>query len=405
MSFALAVAACNGPATDDAPIPPPEALALGAAAGSGEPKLAAGGGSDVVASWVEFDQQDYVLRFSTLTDRQWSAPGTVARGPDWFSNWADLPSVVPISADTWAAHWLVLSPDSFGAYDIHMAVSRDAGATWSAPSLLNIDGTQTEHGFATLFPWGEAIGVVWLDGRNYALEDAADPASAVTGTSLRYARISYEGDVVERGAIDELVCECCATDVVVTGGGPIVTYRDRSEAEIRDVVVRRHDGERWQSPVVLGPDNWQIEGCPINGSAIDAAGDDVVVAWFTAAGNEPRVRFARSADGGASFGEAIDVDTDGSFGQVDVALVDSGAAVVSWWRRGEADGTALVARRIAGDGALGPIVTVAESDYAQPLDVPKMASTGDGLVFVWTDLVEDGGVKSVYADPRLLAGR
>ena len=38
------------------------------------------------------------------------------------------------------------------------------------------------------------------------------------------------------------------------------------------------------------------------------------------------------------------------------------------------------------------------------LDVPKMVSTGDGHEFVWTDLVEDGGVRRVCADLSLLAG-
>ena len=131
----LLVAACDSGSGDDAPIPMPEELTLGVAEGSGEPNLAAGGDSGVVASWVELDDQGYLLRFATLAGKQWSAARTVARGADWFSNWADLPSVVPITADTWAAHWLVNTPDSFGAYDIYTAVSRDSGTTWSAPSL------------------------------------------------------------------------------------------------------------------------------------------------------------------------------------------------------------------------------------------------------------------------------
>lgn len=401
---ALAIAACGSPPADDTPIPPPEQLALTAGANSGEPNLAAGIGSEAVASWLDYENDEYVLRFATLMDRQWSAARDVARGADWFANWADLPSVVPISADTWAAHWLVLQPDSFGAYDIYTAISDDSGATWTEPALLNIDGTEAEHGFLKFFARDEEIGVFWLDGRNYLLEELPASAPELRGGSLRYARLNTAGEVIERGAVDELVCECCSPDAAFAGDSLLVSYRDRTEAEIRDIVVRRHDGERWHDPVVLGPDNWRIEGCPINGASIDAAGDDVVVAWFTGAGDVPRVRLARSADGGASFGSAIDVDAAGSFGQVDVALTDSGAAVVSWWRRGETDGTALVARRVDADGTLGPIVAVAESEYSQPLDVPKMVGTDDGLVFVWTDLVENGGVRSVYADLRLLAG-
>ncbi len=402
---ALVIAACGTPPADDTPIPPPEQLPLTDSTTSGEPNLAAGIGSDAVASWLDYENDEYVLRYSTLMDGQWSAARDVARGAGWFANWADLPSVVPITADTWAAHWLVLQPDSFGAYDIYTAVSGDAGATWTEPALLNLDGTEAEHGFLKFFPWDDEIGVFWLDGRNYLLEELPASAPELRGGSLRYARLGSDGEVTERGAVDELVCECCAPDAALTGdGGLLVSYRDRTEAEIRDIVVRRFDGERWQDPVVLGPDNWRIEGCPINGASMDAAGEDVVVAWFTGAGDVPRVRLARSADSGASFGAAINVDTDGSFGQVDVALTDAGAAVVSWWRRGETDGTALVARSVAADGALGPIVTVAESEYSQPLDVPKMVRAGDGLVFVWTNLIEDGGVRSVYADLRLLAG-
>lgn len=44
--------------------------------------------------------------------------------------------------------------------------SFDNGQTWSTPILLHTDGTKTEHGFVSLFPWGEDnLGTIWLDGR------------------------------------------------------------------------------------------------------------------------------------------------------------------------------------------------------------------------------------------------
>jgi hypothetical protein len=154
--------------------------------------------------------------------------------------------------------------------------------------------------------------------------------------------------------------------------------------------VRRHDGDGWLPEVALGEEHWLIEGCPVNGPAVAAQGDDVAAAWFTAADDRPRVRFARSADGGASFAAPLEIDAEGAFGQVAIALLDDATAVVSWWRRASGGRTALAARTVARDGTLGPIQTIVESGTAQPLDVPEIARAGDELVFTWTGL-EDGG--------------
>src|SRR5690606_38571382 len=136
---------------------------------------------------------------------------------------------------------------------------------------------------------------------------------------------------------------------------------------------------------VLGPDDWRIEGCPVNGPAVTARGDAVVAAWFTAPDGRPRVRLARSSDGGATFGEAVDIDRDGAFGYVDVELADDGDAIVSWWRRGGQGGIELAIRRVGADGVLGEPHAVATATVAQPLDMPQLEITGDSAMLAWTD--------------------
>ena len=79
--------------------------------------------------------------------------------------------------------------------------------------------------------------------------------------------------------------------------GPVAAYRDRSEAEIRDIAVRRLVGGEWSEPVHVGEDNWEIRGCPVNGPALAARGEDVAIAWFTGAGGTAKVSVAFSADG------------------------------------------------------------------------------------------------------------
>lgn len=369
-----------------------------ATAASGQAHLSDGEAQPIVLSWLEPESEGHVLKYARFENGGWGPPERLTSSEDWFINWADFPSVVPIDDSLWAAHWLVARGGGF-AYDVVTAVSNDAGATWSEPRVLNDDGTDTEHGFATLFPWGDEVGVVWLDGRRLAdwTFEKELSAEGPLGTSVYYARLARDGRVLERGEIDELVCDCCATDVAIGASGPLLVYRDRTPEEIRDIVVSRYAGSSWQDAVPAGADNFEIDGCPVNGPVVEARGNEVAAAWFTAPGNSPKIRFSRSHDGGQSFEPAIDLDADGAFGQVDLALLEDSSAVVSWWRRAEQrGGLALVARRVGFDGELGSIHTIAESHVAQPLDVPQMVYTGEGFVFAWTGVDERAGVHTVY---------
>jgi hypothetical protein len=349
-----------------------------------------------VMSWLEPDGDAMVLRYATFAAGAFAPPREVVRGEDLMANWADMPSVLPIAGDVWAAHWLKLDPNSPGAYHVATAVSNDRGGTWSAPVQLNDDSAAAEHGFVELFAWNDAIGAFWLDGRALA-EWSFDEPDKLLGTSLRVARLDASGAVVAREIVDELVCDCCQPDHALTSSGPVVAYRDRTPDEIRDIVVRRFANNRWHDAVAVGADGWHIEGCPVNGPKIAADGERVGVAWFTAPEGAPRVRFAWSTDGAANFGPAIDLDGAGSFGQVGLLLEQDGTAVVSWWRAAEGGGTDLALRTVGLDGALGDLRIVAHSAEAQPVDVPQLVAVGDELLVAWTSLEGAGTVHVLLA--------
>ena len=379
----VALSGCGSKPPPAAPAFRASAVTFPGAAGSAQPRLTNGPDGKPVLSWLEPTDDGVALRYATFDGAAFSAPHEVVRGNDLMVNWADLPSVQPITAGVWAAHWLRLDPEQSGAYHIATAVSNDAGATWTAPVQLNDDSAEAEHGFVDLFAWNGAIGAFWLDGRQLAEWSFEEP-DKLLGTSLRVATLDYSGNVTAREIVDELVCDCCQPDRAMTAAGPVVAYRDRTPEEIRDVVVRRHADGAWQAPVPAGVDNWEIEGCPVNGPAIAAAGERVAVAWFTAAGGTPRVRFAWSTDGAASFAPAIDLDGAGSFGQVGVVLDDDGTARVSWWRAAQGGGTDLVLRAVAPDGSVGATRVLAHSTAVQPVDVPQLAKVGDGVLVAWT---------------------
>jgi hypothetical protein len=379
-------------------------LAAPVGPGSGQPHLAVGDDGGVVLSWLEpraADEYDeYALKYARLDGERWGAVAVVARGRDWVVSSADLPSVQPLTAQLWVADWRVAAADSPYAYGIRVAVSADAGASWSEPLALNDDTTPTEHGFVSWFLRDDGTaGAVWLDGRDLASDELFAASGAPLGTSLRYAFLSSDGRMLEQGVIDELACDCCRTDVAMTSSGALVIYRDRSAEEIRDIVVRRLTASQgWSEPVLLGPDLWEIEGCPVNGPVLDAQGRDVVAAWFTAAGDRPRVRFAASRDAGATFGAAVDVETDGAFGQAGVVLGRNGTAFVSSWRRGVSGGAELGVRTVSATGLMGGDLIVATTRSSRPDDVPQMVRSGQRLVFAWTETGAEPAVKVAYAD-------
>ena len=353
--------------------------------GSSQAHLVVTEQGDVVLNWLEVNGPLSVLKVATLEEDGWQNVREVARGRDWFVNWADFPSVVPLTADRWIAHWLVRHPDDRFAYDIRIAHSENGGETWSEPMVLHDDGTTSEHGFVSIVASQGMAEIVWLDGRDVAR------GTNQSSMTLRSARIDSRHSIGERRAIDERVCDCCPTSAVATERGTVVAYRDRTVDEIRDIaVVQRVDGA-WRVPTRVADDGWHITGCPVNGPAIDAQdGEDggaaqVVVAWPTGTGDDARVRFARSFDGGASFEGAIDVDTARPIGRVDVVLVDAGRAIVSWLRR-DGDQGRLSIRVVERNGTMGPIHDIAAISDERPSGFPQMVRSGDALIFAWTEI-------------------
>ena len=358
-------------------------LAIPAAAGSMGPNLASGPDKTVVLSWIEPDGDDHALRFSVLEDGAWGSPRTVTSGASWFVNWADFPSVVPLSDSLWGAHWLVSQPAGGYAYDVNVAISRDAGDTWSKPFLPHFDDTPTEHGFVTLFPDLGGIGLVWLDGRKMVNEfDEHDVSTS--GMTLRTATFGEDLLPVREALVDDLICDCCQSDVAMTGDGPVAVYRDRTTSEIRDVLVARRVFGEWQAGVPVARDNWKIAACPVNGPVIRANGTKLAVAWFSAAGDRPIVQVAWSGDNAKTFSPPIEIDTEKPLGHVGAALLPDGDLIVSWHRSTGEGGAELLLRRVSASGDLSDVFVVEEAADVFAISVPQVALSANSIIAVWT---------------------
>lgn len=386
----VGVLAIAGPLRGDGPslgeIVPLESPA---AARSGEPCLATAPDGTVWMSWFEKLDRGFALRVARLAGEKWSRPATVAGSDSFFVNWADFPSLAALGGERLAISWPWKHGGSDAyAYDVRVAFSDDGGETWSRPLIPHRDGTASEHGFVSMVPRDGGVDLVWLDGRKYAVKKpkrAGGHEDSHDGEMALHAAWAGPGGALAREAeIDPRTCDCCNTSAVPVPGGLLVAYRDRSPHEIRDISVARLEGGRWSRPATVRDDGWKSPGCPVNGPALDAAGEHVAIAWFAMAAETARVQVAFSSDGGRTFGPPVRVPASDPLGRVDVALLEDGSALVSWLDALGQDAL-LRAQRVSMRGPVGEPVTVARTSAARASGFPRMTRAGGRVIFAWTE--------------------
>lgn len=368
---------------------------------SAQPQLSVTSDGDVLLSWLAPAGAGRTrLRFSVFSDGRWSDANTVVEDTGFFVNWADVPSVVRLSDGRLAAHWLQKSGGDTYAYDVKLRVSDDNGATWSDTMTPHRDGTPSEHGFVSLFDAPEGgLGLVWLDGREMtsAGHDSHGGGEAGGAMTLRSTTLGRGRTFGPERLIDDRVCECCPTTAIRTGDAVLVAYRNRGDdEEMRDIYVSRYANGAWTRGTPVHRDNWLMPACPVNGPSLAADARRVSLAWFTAEDNEPRVMIAFSSDAGVSFGRPVRVDDGVALGRVDSELLPDESALVSWIEFRE-QGSEFRVRRVRPDGTRGESMVVSRVSSDRASGYPRMARTGNTLVFAWTDVGTAPGSPRVRA--------
>ncbi len=346
---------------------------------AGEPFLFTDKNGQVYLSWIEVADGKNFLKFSSLENDAWSQPHVIAAGEKWFVNWADYPMMVSNSKQL-IAHYLAKSGEGTFAYDVMLTTSQDAGNTWSKPAPIHDDAKQAEHGFVSLLPYEENFLVVWLDGRNTVMEGMEHHEGHHGQMSIRAAIVDKNGAKSNEWELDNRTCDCCQTAAALTDNGPVVVYRDRSDDEIRDMSIVRFVNGQWTEPKAVYADNWKIAGCPVNGPSVAALGNNLAIAWFSSPEGAATVRVIFSSDGGATFGEPVQVDEGKAIGRVDIEMLNEDQAMVSWM-----EGPEIKTVKVNRDGSKETSITIASSSGGRSSGFPQMAKSGNTLIFAWTD--------------------
>ncbi|MGC2236100.1 MAG: sialidase family protein [Pyrinomonadaceae bacterium] len=315
-------------------------------ADAAEPAIAADSDGNVYVVYVEHNTDKSADVYLQKFDADGKSNGEKTRiNPEkgqakaWFG---DAPTI-KISQDRrvfvgWTAKVESLKQKS--ASVLNLSVSGDGGKTFDAPVKVNDDTAPASHGMHSL-----AIGkdgrvfMAWLDERNVKSEKLAfneenalpegfeivkahhnsnqatkkDEKSEMKheesepNSEIFFAVSSDGGKTFSANKkLSSEVCPCCKTSIVVAPDGKAyVSWRQVLTGDFRHIAVASSadGGESFSAPAIASDDKWQINACPVSGSAmtVDSAGALKVV-WYTAGeAGKPGLYYAESKDGGKTF--------------------------------------------------------------------------------------------------------
>jgi len=350
------------------------------------PRLTTSDKGEVYMSWIKQEGESSKLKYAKLNGSSWGTPILISRGDNWFVNWADFPSLI-VGEDYMAAHWLQKRDAGTYDYDVRISTSKD-GSNWTDSFIPHKDGISAEHGFVSMLPMENGqFFATWLDGRNTKSNghDHADMEHAGAMT-LRAGIFDLDGSTIKEWELDDRTCDCCQTAAAIVNGAPTVVYRDRSENEVRDIFSTSLKEDVWTSPSPVGMDLWKIAGCPVNGPALTFNGEQHAVAWYTAAGNTPKVKLALSDSKKSGFQAPIIVAEGETLGRVGITSLSDGTFVVSWLMN-NAESTGIMLSQYGKRGELLNQLTLAETSPGRASGFPVITSKGKEVIAAWT--IED----------------
>ncbi len=344
--------------------------------GSLSPSLARGPDGTVWLTWLETQERRTALRVATFdpATHGWSAARTIAAGDNWFVNWADFPALTAGPGGRATAVWFVNhpappSPPAGAGHDPHgpgyralLSTTTDAGRTWSAPAPLTTESTSVEFVSLATLDDGRVL-AAWLDGR----------AKAAGGRAQQlFARVL--GAAGSDQLVDAAVCDCCQTSLTsFPDGSALLAYRGRTADEVRDIRLARFNSSGWETPRPLHGDGWRLSACPVNGPQLASDGGRVAAAWFTAAGDDPRVQVSYSGDAGARFVAPLRLTEGRPAGRVATTLLRNDALLVTWV---DAGGVAWL-RRVSPDFLPTEPVRLSAPEHGRVRGFPRLALVRD----------------------------
>lgn len=318
-------------------------------------------GGTVVAVWQSFSANKSSIAFAKSSDN-----GTTFGTPLQISNStrdSAFPQVALSESHVYVA-WLDRTVGD--VTNVVFTKSDDGGSTFAKPiSITSHAGTS---GIPKIYADGSNVYLLWEDNgeKNFEIFLAS---SSNSGNTFDLP-VNISSNAGNSGA----------PQMSVSGKNIYVTWMDDSSGHYEVMVSRSTDGaQTFSIPVTLSQGK-QDSGYP----QIASDGGNVYVVWTgTITDKNYDVYFARSSDGGQTFGQPLDVsNSPGASGWPQVAA--SGNIYVSWVDNSPGIYDVYITKSTDGGNSFGQPVDVSNS--AKGTWYNQMAATPDSVYLAWLSL-------------------
>lgn len=320
--FVLALAA-TGQAREDALDMTVHAVAGGKGVRAQAPRVASGPANKMYLAW---EQAGDVMVSSSLADGDsWSKPMRVSDGNGTaYAGHGEGPS---LAVDRLGYTYLSWTDARRGQSTPDVYFSRsgvDVAESFTAPVRVNDDDRAGSHTFQSLAV--DEVGTIyvsWLDERS--------------GTPALYVAHSTDGrafgNVEASRGFPGQPCDCCRTSLRSDGAGHVwVAFRNNVN-NVRDVYATWSGdrGATFQNPLLVSPDRWRLNGCPMAGPAIAVGSDNLpLVLWWTGRAEGGSLQLARATPDVRAFGKPL-LEHRLIIGANHPALASQGANLLAAW--------------------------------------------------------------------------
>jgi hypothetical protein len=275
-------------------------------------------GNPVIA-WTERMPENVNFSFAISQDdgERFSQPVSISLHPDVATHAEGMPKIAFKNDRTIVVAYEKKAPTAANKYagSIYYITSTDHGKTWSPERYIHHDtvtGRSRSYFDIETLPDGE-VGASWLDIKIGLKSE---------GRSVRFAKTDRTNSFVNEILIDSSACQCCRIDVYNDVNNNVyVAYRGLKKGHlgrtIRDMMIATSSdqGHTFTSPITIGPDNWNIDGCPHTGPSLCSNKAGLFTLWYTE-GNGSGVYYAHKSKTGDDFSPRQLVSTTGRHPQV-----------------------------------------------------------------------------------------
>jgi hypothetical protein len=226
---------------------------------------------------------------------------------------------------------VVWAGEEVNGLDVYLVRSLDGGQSFSPPIRVNDRDLGDESLPAVRVTPAGTTFVAWVE---HPIGDSPGVriASALAGEPFGPS-VEVNGDAVPSS------CECCIVDVAIINEKEVYVAFMANQNYVRDLYLARSadGGATFADPVQLSEGHWYEPACPTSGPRLQVGPDGVLnLVWVDAHDFAPQasVYYARTTNGGASFENRtrLNVENDFVTGHPHFVVTDQNAVHVAWER-------------------------------------------------------------------------